>query len=402
MRTQIRYGSPRVSLSDKLAVLRALGNSTLTQGPTVQRFEEALAATAGASNCLAFNSATSALQAAYSALGVIQGTRVWTTAVSFVATANAARSLGAEVTFLDIDPKTFNLNIRKLEEALETAYGNQTLPQILAAVDLGGLPENAEELARLKAKYGFRVLRDASHSLGARDSFGPVGAGVFADVTVFSFHALKNITTGEGGAVVTDSEGLLRSMSLFRSHGVTRNAQEGTTKLLNLPFEYDSISIGHNFRMTEFQAALGLSQLARLGSFIEKRNTLAAYYKKLCKDLPIQWQTFSTESGSYSAYHLFIVRLKDEVKPLRRQIVDVLAENGIETSLHYKPLHLLTSLKDQAHSHPLTEANDYGQTALSLPLHTKLSKREIRLTVRLIRDVLQLRPIADSANGNIE
>lgn len=371
-----------------MAVAAALSKPIITQGPKVQEFERELALISNAAHCLVFNSATSALIAAYSALGVTKGSRVWTTAVSFVATPNAARTLGAEVTLFDIDPHTFNLNISRLESALDDAYRNHTLPDVLAIVDLGGLPEHAAEIARLKSKFGFLVLKDASHSLGSRDSFGPIGGGACADVTVFSFHALKNITTGEGGAVTTDSDDLFRHMALFRSHGVTKTSSEGSVDVLDLPFEYDSVMIGQNLRMTEFQAALGISQLRRLERFIKKRNRLAAYYKKLFRDLPIRWQATSPEVGAKSAYHLFIIRLEGTHSVGRRKIVDLLAHHDIETSLHYKPLHLLTCLASEATNGTLREAEAYGTSALSLPLHTHLKKKDIRRIANLVRKAL--------------
>ena len=307
MTAMIPYGRQDISQSDIDAVVAVLRSELLTQGPTVPAFECAVADYCGAQHAVAVNSATSALHIACLALGVGQGDVVWTSPITFVASANCALYCGAQIDFVDIDPNTYNLSTAKLAEKLKEAKIAGNLPKVVIPVHLCGQPCDMAGIYALRKEYGFKIIEDASHAIGGRYKDEPIGNCRYSDITVFSFHPVKIITTGEGGMGVTNDSALAQRMALLRSHGITRDATEMTHES-DGPWYYQQIELGYNYRMTDIQAALGLSQMQRLTEFVNRRHVIAKRYDQKLATLPIvsPWQNASC----YSGLHLYVIRLK--------------------------------------------------------------------------------------------
>ena len=363
----IPYGRQSISEADIEAVARVLRSDFLTQGPAVPRFEQGLAAYCGVPHALAVNSATSALHIACRALGLGPGDRLWTSPNTFVASANCARYCGAEVDFVDIDPRSYNLDVSALEAKLEQARKDGSLPRIVIPVHFAGQSCEMREIGALARRYGFSVIEDASHAVGADYGGGKVGDCRYADATVFSFHPVKIITTGEGGLVTTRDAALAQRMNLLRSHGITRDAAQ----MHGAPdgaWYYEQIDLGFNYRMTDIQAALGSSQLDRLDAFVARRRALVARYHDRLAGLPLQrpWQS---PSGAPS-WHLYVVQVEN-----RRAVFEALRAAGIGVNVHYSPVHLQPYYRALgfAPGH-CTQAEQYYARALSLPLHADLSE----------------------------
>jgi UDP-4-amino-4,6-dideoxy-N-acetyl-beta-L-altrosamine transaminase len=380
----IPYGRQEVTEGDIDAVVGTLRSDFLTTGPEVARFEQALAARVGASHVVAVNSATSALHIACLALGVGSGDRLWTVPNTFVASANCGRYCGAEVDFVDIDPLTWNMSVHKLEEKLAAAAAVDRLPKVVVPVHFSGQPTEQERIWTLAREYGFFVLEDASHSVGAARDGEPVGNCRWSDITVFSFHPVKVITSGEGGAALTNSDELAGRMLLFRSHGITREASRfRAAEFLESeePFDpgawyYEQLELGFNYRMTDIHAALGASQLKRLDTYVDRRNALARRYDALLEDLPVQRPL--VYAGNLSAFHLYVVRVEDDADGRhRRRVFDELRSSGIGANVHYLPVHLQPYYRDQGFtSGSFPEAEAHGRTAVTLPLYPTLSEVE--------------------------
>lgn len=385
----IPYGKQDISEADIESVVAVLRSDFLTQGPAVPAFENAVAAYAGARHAFAMNSATSALHAACLALGVGPGDRVWTSPVTFVASANCAIYCGATVDFVDIDPQTYNLSASSLEEKLVAAEKSGTLPKVVIPVHLCGQSCEMEKIHALGRKFGFRIIEDASHAIGGRYKNRPVGGCEFSDITVFSFHPVKIITTGEGGMALTNDDGLAEKLELHRCHGITRK-ESLMTHASDGPWYYQQINLGFNYRMTDLQAALGLSQLERLDSFVEKRNEIADRYDTALAEFPLitPWQ----HSDSYSARHLYVVRLKtDEISKNHRQVFEELRTAGIGVNLHYIPVHLQPYYEKLGFSPGMfPQSEKYYREAISIPLYPNLSDgdqtRVIETLSQSIRD----------------
>lgn len=369
----IPYSTQNITFKDRIEVFRALGKPYITQGPQAEKFETAIANFVGAGHAVVTNSATSALHIACLSLGLGPGDILWTSPISFVASANCGLYCGAEVDFVDIDPETFNMSATLLEKKLESALKNEKLPKVLIVVHLGGEPAEMEEISRLASKFGVSIIEDASHAIGSKYLGARVGNGQWSEITVFSFHAVKNMTTGEGGAAVTNDQALSDKMRALRSHGITRNNPSFLMKQeIRTPWHYEQQALGFNYRLTDFQSALGISQLKRLNRGIVARARVVHWYKQNlvgCSQIKFQ----KTSSNSYSAYHLAIVRVPSAK---RRAIMESLKECGYNTNLHYLPIHL------QPHYANLLEgefphSEQYALEALSLPCHTKLSKRDV-------------------------
>ena len=382
---EIAYSKQTISISDRLAVFRSLGARFLTQGPTILSFEKRICELTGARHSVAVNSATSALHIACAALGIGEGDEVWVPSITFVASANCARYLGAKVRFTDIDPDTWNVSISQLDEMLSGARVKNSLPTAIVVVHLAGNPVDMREIHKLSKAYNFFVIEDASHALGSASMGSQVGACEFSDVTIFSFHAVKNITTGEGGIALTNSESMATRMQLLRSHGVVRDPKRWVNQHDEPPeLAYEQQSLGYNFRMTDFQARLGLGQLAKLEKFNGKRREILNFYKKELRGLQeIRFQ--EVLPNSRSATHLAVIRVP---RHLRNRLARHLLDAGIRISLHYPPVHLqpyyrAISIGDCA------EAELYGLEALSLPCHPGLSKSELHRIVRSIRTFIQ-------------
>ena len=385
----IPYGKQDISEADIESVVAVLRSDFLTQGPAVPAFENAVAAYAGAHHAFAMNSATSALHAACLALGVGPGDRVWTSPVTFVASANCAIYCGATVDFVDIDPQTYNLSASSLEEKLVAAEKSGTLPKVVIPVHLCGQSCEMEQIHALGRKFGFRIIEDASHAIGGRYKNRPVGGCEFSDITVFSFHPVKIITTGEGGMALTNDDGLAEKLELHRCHGITRK-ESLMTHASDGPWYYQQINLGFNYRMTDLQAALGLSQLERLDSFVEKRNEIADRYDTALGEFPLitPWQ----QSDSDSARHLYVVRLKtDEISKNHRQVFEELRTAGIGVNLHYIPVHLQPYYEKLGFSPGMfPQSEKYYREAISIPLYPNLSDgdqtRVIETLSQSIRD----------------
>ncbi|WP_315809146.1 UDP-4-amino-4,6-dideoxy-N-acetyl-beta-L-altrosamine transaminase [Pseudomonas sp. C9-3] len=368
----IPYGRQEILQTDIDAVLEVLGSDFLTQGPMVPRFEQHVAGHVGARHALAVNSATSALHIACLALGLGAGDTLWTTPVTFVASANCALYCGAEVDFVDIDPKTYNLCPQALASKLERAEASGKLPKVLVAVHLCGQPCDMAAIHGLAQRYGFKVIEDASHAIGGKYRGEFIGNGRYSDITVFSFHPVKIITTAEGGMALTNDAHLAQRMSLLRSHGITREPSQMTHEP-DGPWYYQQIELGFNYRMTELQAALGISQMQRLDAYVARRHLLALRYDKLLASIPVTtpWQ----HPESYSGLHLYVIRLQlDKSARSHLEVFQQLRAAGIGVNLHYIPVHTqpyYQSLGFKKGDYP--HAEQYYQEAISLPMYQSLS-----------------------------
>lgn len=383
----IPYGRQDITQADIDAVVEVLKSDFLTQGPLVPRFEQAVATYTGAEYAVAVNSATSALHLACLALGLGPGDVLWTSPITFVASANCARYCGADVDFVDIDPRTYNLCPQALEQKLIEAERAGRLPKIVVPVHLAGQPCDMAAIHALAQRYGFRIVEDASHAIGARYRGEPVGNCRYSDITVFSFHPVKIITTAEGGMALTNDAALAERMALLRSHGITREPEQMTHEP-DGPWYYQQIDLGFNYRMTELQAALGLSQLGRLDVYVAQRAKLAQQYDELLAGLPVvtPWQ----HPDGASAWHLYVVRLQLDGLPLNhRQVFEALREQGIGVNLHYIPVHTqpyYRGLGFGSGDFPIAEA--YYAEAISLPLYPTLPESDQMRVVSALRRVL--------------
>lgn len=371
----IPYGKQDISQADIDAVLSVLQSDFLTQGPKVPEFEEKVASHVGARYALAVNSATSALHIACLALGLGEGDWLWTTPITFVASANCGLYCGAKVDFVDIDPQTYNLCPNKLAEKLEQAKRENCLPKVLVAVHLCGQPCDMHAIHKLSQQYGFRIIEDASHAIGGKYRGEFIGNGRYSDITVFSFHPVKIITTAEGGMALTNCDELASRMNLLRSHGITRD-QNLMTQEPDGPWYYQQVDLGFNYRMTELQAALGVSQMDRLDAFVARRHELAKRYDLLLADLLVTtpWQ----HPDSYSGLHLYVIRLQlDNLSKNHRQVFESLREQGIGVNLHYIPVHTQPYYQAMGFAaEDFPEAMAYYREAISLPMYQGLTDEQ--------------------------
>ncbi|MBY6187939.1 UDP-4-amino-4,6-dideoxy-N-acetyl-beta-L-altrosamine transaminase [Marinobacter hydrocarbonoclasticus] len=383
----IPYGKQEITQDDIDAVVSVLQSDFLTQGPQVPAFERTLTDFTGAKHALAVNSATSALHIACLALGLGQGDWLWTTPVTFVASANCGLYCGAQVDFVDIDPRTYNLCPDALATKLADAEAAGRLPKVLVAVHLCGQPCDMAAIHALCQRYGVKVIEDASHAIGGRYQGEPIGNGRYSDITVFSFHPVKIVTTAEGGAALTNDDTLAAKMALYRSHGITRDEAQ-MTEPSHGPWYYQQIDLGYNYRMTELQAALGVSQMSRLTAFITARHTLAARYDALLADLPVV--TPYQHPDSYSGLHLYVIRLKlDAISLSHGEVFAQLRERGIGVNLHYIPVHTQPHYRAMGFrdgDFPQSEA--YYAEAISLPMFHTLTEAQQDTVVSTLRDIL--------------
>jgi UDP-4-amino-4,6-dideoxy-N-acetyl-beta-L-altrosamine transaminase len=380
----IHYGRQDITQDDIDAVVEVLRSDFLTQGPQLPKFEQMVARHVGANHAVAVNSATSALHIACMALGLGRGDWLWTSPVTFVASANCALYCGAQVDFVDIDPRTFNLSPQALERKLQLAQQQGKLPKVVVPVHLCGQPCDMAAIHALSQQYGFKIIEDASHAIGGRYQGEFIGNGRFSDITVFSFHPVKIITTAEGGMAMTNSDELAHKMALLRSHGITRDPAHMTHEP-DGPWYYQQIDLGYNYRMTELQAALGVSQMTRLDDYVARRHALARRYDTLLADLPltIPWQ----HPDSYSGLHLYVVRLKlDQITKTHREVFEALREQGIGVNLHYIPVHTqpyYQSMGFESDDFPL--AHQYYCEAISIPMHTNLEEQDLLRVANALR-----------------
>jgi UDP-4-amino-4,6-dideoxy-N-acetyl-beta-L-altrosamine transaminase len=380
----IPYGRQSLDQADIDAVVAVLQSDWLTQGPTIERFEQAMAARCEAGYGVAVCNATAALHIACLAAGLGPGDRLWTTPNTFLASANCGRYCGAEVDFVDIDPLTWNLDANALALKLEAAEHNGTLPKVLVAVAFSGQSCDMQAIGKLAERYGFTVIEDASHAVGASYAGRPVGCGEFAAMTVFSFHPVKIITSAEGGMVLTNRPELAERLQRLRSHGMTRDPAQ-MTEPSHGPWYYQQIELGFNYRITDLQAALGLSQLSKLEGFIARRRELVSRYDRLLADLPLSLP--SAQPGAQSAWHLYVVRLQlDRIKLSHREVFEALRAAGIGVNLHYIPVHLQPYYREQGFTEgDFPEAERYYAQAISLPMFSALTDEQQDYVVEQLR-----------------
>ncbi|WFE72445.1 UDP-4-amino-4,6-dideoxy-N-acetyl-beta-L-altrosamine transaminase [Halomonas sp. M1] len=384
----IPYGRQDITQDDIDSVINVLTSDFLTQGPVVPLFEQSVAKHVGAKHALAVNSATSALHIACLALGLDKGDWLWTSPVTFVASANCGLYCGANVDFVDIDPCTYNLCPKALEVKLEQAEQEGRLPKVVVAVHLCGQPCEMQPIHDLSQRYGFRIIEDASHAIGGKYQGEYIGNGRYSDITVFSFHPVKIITTAEGGMALTNDEKLARHMDLLRSHGVTRDPAL-MTREADGPWYYQQVDLGFNYRMTELQGALGLSQLSRLDDYVARRNALAECYDVALAKLPVI--TPSQHPDSYSGRHLYVIRLKcDEIRLTHRQVFEALREQGIGVNLHYIPVHTQPYYEQLGFCEgDFPEAERYYAEAISLPLYPAMNEGQQEQVVSVLQAILE-------------
>jgi UDP-4-amino-4,6-dideoxy-N-acetyl-beta-L-altrosamine transaminase len=384
----IPYGRQSIDDVDIEAVVEVLRSDFLTQGPAVPAFEQAVATRVGASHAVACSSATAALHLACAALDLGPGDLLWTSTITFVASANCARYCGADVDFVDIDPRTWTMCPQALERKLDEASRAGRLPKVIVPVHLCGQPADMTAIAALARRHGVRVIEDASHAIGASHRGRPVGSCAHADVVVFSFHPVKIVTTGEGGIALTDDPALARRMAMLRSHGLVRDPAEMTAPPEG-PWVYEQQALGWNYRLTDLQAALGSSQLRRLDAFVERRRALAARWDERLEDLPLArpW----VRPGDTSSWHLYVVGIDPErCGTTRRAVFDAMRAAGFGVQVHYTPVHLQPYYRALGFAAgDLPRAERYAAGALTLPLHPSLADAQLDAAAEALRQAVR-------------
>jgi len=384
----IPYGRHDIIQSDIDAVVAVLRSNFITQGPCVPRFEKALADCCDVGYAVATNSATSALHLACRALGLGPGDWLWTTPITFVASANCGLYCGAKVDFVDIDPATYNLSAEVLEKKLKQAEKSGTLPRVLVAVHLCGQSCEMQKIYTLSQRYRFHIIEDASHAVGGRYQGEPIGNCRYSDITIFSFHPVKIITTAEGGMALTNQSDLAAKMGLLRSHGTTRDPVLMTHET-DGSWYYQQIELGYNYRMTELQAALGLSQLERLDEYVVRRHQLAHRYDQLLSELPVKlpWQ----HPDSYSGLHLYVIRLQlDKITATHCEVFESLRNQNIGVNLHYIPIHTQPYYQNMGFKFgDFPEAEFYYREAISLPIYPTMTEAQQDEVVSALKKATQ-------------
>ncbi|MBI5418312.1 UDP-4-amino-4,6-dideoxy-N-acetyl-beta-L-altrosamine transaminase [Candidatus Poribacteria bacterium] len=383
----IPYGHQSVSDEDIEAVVNVLKSDWLTQGPTIEKFERTVAEYCNAKYAVAVNSGTAALHIACLAIGLGKNDILWTSTNSFLASANCGLYCEATVDFVDINPKTFNMDAIELEKKLALASKKNKLPKVVIPVHFAGQTCDMKKIAKLAKKYNFIIIEDACHALGGSYCNVKIGSCTLSDMTVFSFHPIKTITTGEGGMVVTNNKDLYDRMLRFRSHGITRDPNFMKNESHG-PWYYEQIDLGYNYRITDIQAGLGISQMKRIDEFVKYRNQIADKYNELLKDLPVVSQTVHPDN--YSAYHLYVIRLQsDKIKKTHKQVFEELRNAGIGINLNYIPIHIQPYYQKLGFKYgDFPEAEKYYKEAISLPVYYGLKKEDQDYVVDTLKNIL--------------
>jgi UDP-4-amino-4,6-dideoxy-N-acetyl-beta-L-altrosamine transaminase len=386
----IPYGRQDINQADIDAVIQVLRSDYLTQGPAIPAFESAVANYCNAQHAVAVNSATSALHIACLALGVGRGDVVWTSPVTFVASSNCALYCGATVDFVDIDPNTYNLSVERLTEKLALAEKAGKLPKVVIPVHLCGQSCDMVSIYALGQQYGFKIIEDASHAIGGKYKNEPVGICRYSDITVFSFHPVKIITTGEGGMAVTNNAILAEHLRLLRSHGITSTPANMHPRPINEIWNYQQIDLGFNYRMTDIQAALGLSQMQRLDKFVAQRHIAAKRYDQMLSALPVltPWQ----HPANYSGYHLYVIRLQlAKIGKTQREIYDALRSSAVLVNLHYIPVYRQPHYERMGFlAGYCPEAEKYYSEAISIPMYPELTTEQQDRVIEAIGKAIAL------------
>ncbi len=384
----IPYGRQEITEEDISEVEKILRSDFLTQGPTVPKFENHVASYCGASYSIAVNSATSALHIACLALNLGDGDWLWTSPNTFVASANCGKYCGANIDFVDIDPKTYNMNVDALSDKLINAEKSGKLPKIVIPVHFAGQPCDMPAIHELSKRYGFKIIEDASHAIGASYSQNKVGSCKYSDITVFSFHPVKIITTAEGGMALTNNKDIAEKLFRLRTHGITNEKKKMSERPKDEIWNYQQIDLGYNYRMNDIQAALGLNQLNRLDKYIISRHDIAKYYNSELKKLSLStpWQAQNT----YSSYHLYPILIKRETDiNFQRQVYDELIKNNIAANLHYIPVHrhpYYENLGFKRNDFPVAE--DFHRKAISIPIYPTLDINKQNKVIKVLKKIL--------------
>ena len=388
MKKFIPYGRQDINNKDIDSVIKVLKSDFLTQGPLVPRFEKAISKKVHANHAIAVNSATSALHIACIALGLKKGDILWTSPITFVASSNAGIYCGAKVDFVDINDDTYNICPKKLKKKLAQAKIQNKLPKILIPVHLCGQSAEMSQIKKLCDRYNIKIIEDASHAIGGFYKKKPIGSCKYSDITVFSFHPVKIITTAEGGIATTNCKVLAEKMQLARSHGVTRD-QFLMTELSHGPWYYEQITLGYNYRMTDLQAALGISQLKRISSFITKRHKLASRYDRLLKNLPVKLPY--QHPDTFSAFHLYVIRLNlNSIRNEHKQVFEFMQDKGIGVNLHYIPVYRHPYYKRMGFKYSNFESSEnYYKEAISIPMYPNLTFSEQDKIVSILKEALK-------------
>lgn len=383
----IPYGRQSITQEDVNAVVEVLKSDFLTQGPVIGKFEAAIAQKSQAKYAVAVSNATAALHIACLSLGLQPGEIVWTSPISFVASANCALYCGAEVDFVDIDPVSYNISVSNLKKKLESARLSNKLPRIVIPVHLAGTSCDMKAISDLSREYGFKIIEDASHAIGGQYLENPIGSCKYSDITVFSFHPVKIITTGEGGMALTNDAELFQRMVRLRSHGITREPAEMSEPPRGDWF-YEQQQLGFNYRLTDIQAALGLSQLSRLDAFLKRRHEIRNLYETMLSGLDLQLPTF--DANSYSALHLYIIRLRTKNPETDRdRVFKYLRSQGILVNLHYIPIYHQPYYRQFGYNHEdFPESERYYQDAMSIPIFPLLGDDQVAQVCEKIKIAL--------------
>lgn len=384
----IPYGKHSINQADIDAVTDVLQSDFLTQGPKVPLFEKIVSEYCSAEYGVATNSATSALHVACLALDLTEGDWLWTSPNSFVASANCGLYCNAKVDFVDIDLQTYNMSTQLLEEKLIYAEKNNTLPKVIVPVHFAGQSSDMQRISELSQEYGFKIIEDASHAIGGKYLEKPIGGCQYSDITIFSFHPVKIITTSEGGLATTNSKKLAEKMQIYRSHGITRNPKLMPKNVVG-DWVYQQIDLGFNYRMTDLQAALGVSQMKRLDEFVDRRHALKNRYDLLLNNIPIvkPYQHIN----SYSSFHLYPIQIElDSISKSHRQVFEELRQNGIGVNVHYIPIHTQPYFQNFGFKYgDFPNSEFYYSQAISIPIHHGMTFDQQDEVISALNEVLQ-------------